>query len=337
MADRSKIEWTDATWNPLRATHIESGKVGWHCEKLSPACDHCYAAVFNGRNLKVGTGLPYVRGSREMVVSAIDEETLFKPFAWKRRRKIFVCSMTDLFGDWVSDLEIARVFAVAWDCQWHTFQFLTKRAARAARLLNCIRFRAVVARQAYEMCIARKPEMEGIVSPDDVYDEVFDLWPLPNAWIGVTAEDQKWADVRIPALLASPAAARFVSYEPALGPIDFAKFGKGLDQIIWGGESGHKARPPNPAWARETRDFCQATGVAFFLKQWGEWRPLRNDESIPDGPRYGEFHSRNGDFVESCLCDEGSPGAIMVREGKTAAGRMLDGRVWSQFPEVAHV
>ena len=332
MADRSKIEWTDATWNPVQAFHVEDGNVGWHCEKVSPACRYCYAEAHNGRRLpNGGTGLPYDRASRDLVLSGVDPYTLLKPFAWKRRRKIFVCSMTDLFGDWVTVEEIARVWAIMYEAQWHTFQVLTKRATRMAQVLNRPDFRALVADAAHEIALKRSPEIEGVVTRADAYDDICDLWPLQNVWLGVTAEDDKWANARIPALLSCPAVTRWVSYEPALGPINWKRF-SGLNWIVFGGESGSKARPPHPQWAKDTRDYCVERGIAFYLKQWGTWQPANHGTLRSKAPTC-RIDTSGRDVTDlPGLWDEADE--YLYRVGKVQAGRRLSGREWSQFPEV---
>ena len=127
MGDNTKIEWTDATWNPLRARHKVTKKNGWHCEKVSSGCDICYSDKFNRR---LGTGLPFKPGHRKDIEIFLDEKMLLQPLKWKRPRRIFVCSMTDLFGDFHSDGWIDKMFAVMARCPQHTFQILTKRSKR---------------------------------------------------------------------------------------------------------------------------------------------------------------------------------------------------------------
>lgn len=331
MADRSKIEWTDATWNPVQATHIENGKSGWHCEKVSPACRYCYAETHNGRRLpNGGTGLPYDRASRDMVVSLVSPDTLVKPFSWKRGRKIFVESMSDLFGDWVAVEEIARVFAVMYDLPHHTFQVLTKRATRMAQVLNRPDFRALVAAAAYEISIEVSPEIEGTVNRGDFLDDVYDRWPFKNVWLGVTAEDDKWANARIPALLSCPAVIRWVSYEPALDRVNWNRF-NGLNWIVCGGESGANARPMHPLWAKDCRDYCQARGIPFLFKQWGTWQPANHGPVRSKAPTC-RIDTCGRDVTElSGLWDEADE--HLYRVGKVNAGRRLSGREWSQFPE----
>lgn len=311
MSNNSKIEWTDATWNPIRARRKDTGKTGFHCERISPGCVNCYAERFNGRVLpSCGTGLPYTVPSRDEVEIYLDHETLIQPWRWKKPRKIFLCSTTDLFADFVPDSMINSIFAAMSLCPRHTFIILTKRSKRM--------------REYFADC-ADRVKMIGIRTDDS--DPVLPLpLPLSNVWIGVSVEDQQRADERIPDLLATPSAVRFVSAEPLLGPVDLSKFldfnpgpkrptsslalnthgqtGTGLepgallssgdghagisprasgqwrrepsearvDWVIVGGESGPYARPMHPDWARSLRDQCQEADVPFFFKQWGEWQ-----------------------------------------------------------------
>jgi protein gp37 len=301
----SKIEWTDCTLNPIRARRKDSGKVGWHCEKVSPACTNCYASTLNQRNLPhCGTGLDYTRASRDQVEIFLDLDVLRQPLQWKKPRRIFVCSMTDLFGDFVPDDMIGEVWRLMANLQRHTYHVLTKRADRLALL------------------IPRLVATFGV---------------LENLQLGVTVENQDYADERIPRLLQVDAAVRFISYEPALGGIDIRRYlsrphpngwNNGLSWVIAGGESGAKARPPHPSWFEDVRDQCQAAGVPFFFKQWGSyvrWEPKysANESRIryvwPDPPKIER--QNNG-------------GAAMVNVGRKKAGRLLDGKEWSEFPKV---
>jgi protein gp37 len=147
---------------------------------------------------------------------------------------------------------------------------------------------------------------------------------LPNAWLGVSAESQRWARVRLPLLADTPAVVRFASCEPLLGALDIRPWlGGGLDWVIAGGESGPKARPMHPDWARSLRNQCQAAGVAFFFKQWGAWRPAEAADAA---------HRRTPVALDGPVDGDHVGAAAMVRVGKTAAGRLLDGRMWDEFP-----
>lgn len=327
MSAQSKIEWTDASWTPIRARNRKTGKVGWHCEHLSPGCVNCYA---EGDNARFGTGLPFKPGHRGDVELFLDEKMLLAPLHWKHPRMVFVCSMTDLFADFVPDAWIDRIFAVMALAPQHTFQVLTKRAERMRRYLtNADRAggafsglrsagSTVVQRaQGYCADFVRLGKFQpGGFGP--IYSEDWErakphlrTFPLPNVWLGVSTEDQRRADERIPHLLSTPAAVRFLSAEPLLGPLDLTKvcgninvLGRGscpsqrdangyhsflvpdgLDWVIVGGESRRRARPMNPQWARALRDQCEDAGVAFFFKQWGEFLPV--GQTLPG---FGKIH-----------------------------------------------
>ena len=252
MADRSKIEWTDSTWSPVTG-----------CTKVSPGCDHCYAERVTERF--------HGKGSFENVV--LHEDRLAQPLRWRKPRRVFVNSMSDLFHDDVPDEFIVRVFDVMQNAPRHTFQVLTKRHAR---------MRSFVTRYLSGEFV-RDPSSGPLASTVDR--------PPRGIWLGVSVEDQKWADIRVPALLATPAAVRFLSCEPLLGQIDLhdcggvdaierdwaGGLGGGtgaphplIDWVIVGGESGPRARPMDPAWVRVLRDQClSAIDVAFFVKQMG--------------------------------------------------------------------
>jgi protein gp37 len=239
MADRSKIEWTDATWNPVRARVIADSKigipakVGFHCEHVSEGCRNCYAERQNMRG--IFTGLPYTRPMRDEVEIFLDEKTLLQPLHWKRPRKIFLGSMTDVFGDFVPDAMLDKIFAVMALCPQHTLQVLTKRSARMRAYLSEPSRHYHIARPVLDLVISGKVpkhavddetwpvESEGDIDlPDDIK---LGKWPLPNVWLGVSAEDQKTADERIPDLLATPAAIRWLSAEPLLGAMDLSRVG----------------------------------------------------------------------------------------------------------------
>ncbi len=293
----TKIEWTDRTWNPVTG-----------CDAVSPGCDNCYAEGIAHRF----AGTPqFPNGFR----ITLRPERLEQPLKWRKPSMVFVNSMSDLFHKDIPDEYIARVFAVMARAPRHTFQVLTKRHGRMRSLLNS----------------------EWFLDQVGALAESLPGWPLPNVWMGVSAENQKWADMRIPALLDTPAAVRFISAEPLLGPIDLAskghlardEFERGLDWAIVGGESGPKARPMHPDWVRTLRDQCTSAGVAFLFKQWGTWAPngfWRVDTGRPpENPHEHLFTEggRNG-FLPS-----------MARVGKKAAGRELDGRTWDEFPEAS--
>ena len=282
MADGTKIEWTDATWNIITG-----------CSVVSPGCTNCYAMHLAGTRLqhhpsragltREGKGGPVWTGE-----TRFNEDWLTVPLKWTRPRRVFVCAHGDLFHRSVSDADLDRVFAVMAACQRHTFQVLTKRPERARKYLSGL------AREhnRLEESLRRLFPL--------IADRVLRLgppWPLPNVWLGVSVEDQTRADERIPHLLAAPAAVRFLSCEPLLGAVDATAIrrtqGAGfmrpldgrfnrIDWVICGGESGPNARPMDPAWARSLRDQCVAARVPFFFKQWGGWLAL--SQGAADNP-----------------------------------------------------
>lgn len=319
MGDKSKIEWTDATWNPIRARNKATGGVGHYCEKVSAGCKNCYAERMQPR---FKNPIAYGPQSLEQVELFLDEEVLLQPLRWKRPRMIFVGSMTDLFGHWVPDAWLDRIWAVMALCPQHTFQVVTKRPERMAEYLNARRQEQVQEAGNALRCAA--PALANC------------RWPLPNVWLLTSVEDQATANARIPHLLRCPAVVRGLSVEPLLGPVDltipvadgcayrnsltghqqngpiddFVDL-EGLPSIHWvivGGESGPKARPMYPEWVRRLRDQCADAGVAFFFKQWGEWTPH---------PYVGGVVQSAGDLHLML--------SAMTKVGKHAAGRLLDG------------
>jgi protein gp37 len=186
-------------------------------------------------------------------------DTLNEPLRWRKPRRVFVCSMSDLFHPQVGEDFIAAVFGVMALASQHQFQVLTKRPARMGELLSRDDFLQLAA------------EHVEITAGQHGWDDVMAArWPLPNVWVGVSAEDQQRADQRIPYLLDTPAVVRFVSAEPLLGPVNLSAVPIAqLDWLIVGGESGPGARPMHPQWARDLRDQAISAGVAFFFKQWG--------------------------------------------------------------------
>lgn len=393
MAAKSSIEWTDASWTPIRArvkpdaaeiakakgytSLIQiagkmSGHVGPHCEKVSPGCEHCYSEHANSRCLpKNGTGLPFDRRSRDLVDIEIDEKILMQPLHWREPRKVFVCSQTDLFGEFVPDELIDRVFALMALSRQHTFQVLTKRASR---MRDYLLSRKTSSRWWKAAC--PRGYAFDFQSPLDGGTYSLLPFPLPNVWLGVSCEDQQRADERIRDLLETPAAVRFVSAEPLLGSVDLTRIpckdqpwitrnsltGRfdnvpfetplgarimiavdtkpRIDWVIVGGESGPGARPMHPDWVRQIRDDCQAAKVPFFFKQWGEWArcgPMEADDSFVGGTcfRAASGGRASGAYVIRRRDKYRSlaDGEIMERVGKKKAGRLLDGRTWDEVPE----
>lgn len=286
MSDNSNIEWTDATWSPTTG-----------CDRTSSGCDHCYALTLAKRLKAMGSakyqtdGDPKTSGPGFGLAMHADSLTL--PLAWRKPRKIFVNSMSDLFHAKVTDGFIAQVFAVMAAAPQHVFQILTKRHARMRSLLNSPAFGEMVWRAFTDIDHPGKDwekasRLIGDRGPRTV------MRPIPWVHLGVSVEDQRWADIRIPALLDTPAAVRWISAEPLLGPIRLSAawidmpagsrpveladiLGIGLpNRLSWvvaGGESGPGARPMHPAWVRSLRDQCAAADVPFLFKQWGDWGP----------------------------------------------------------------
>ena len=327
---KSKIEWCDKTWNPVTG-----------CTKISPGCQNCYAERMAHRLQAMGQKR-YQNGFKV----TCHPDVLVEPLYWRKPSKVFVCSMSDLFHDDVPFDFFEQLMHVVRVCTDHTFLFLTKRPERMQKFFDTLR---------------------GAPCEQTAVDEIQSWWseflPLPNVWIGVTAENQERADVRIPILLQIPAAKRFVSVEPMLGPVDLrhiqydnmveidsltgdhgvirplaGRSDRKLDWVICGGESGPGARPMHPDWVRRLRDQCQAAGVPFLFKQWGEWSPDSNNEPIlplMDKCKHGiwddagKWHVGEGPFSRY----ENIIGYSMYLIGKKKAGRMLDGQLWDQYPE----
>jgi protein gp37 len=319
VATDTTIEWADKTWSPI---------IG--CDRVSPGCDSCYAistariresnphpaiaAAFAGTTQRTDTGVDW-SGKVNLLQTRLAE-----PLHWKKPRKVFVNSLSDLFHKNVPDEFIAQVFAIMALTPQHTYQILTKRHARMRSLLNNPDFEKQVDRTLLTMPAASDPKLTGRSWPLPKPG-----WPLPNVHLGVSVENQHWADIRIPALLDTPAAVRWISAEPLLGPIDLLgkrdyhghrptltywltgrpelgqprttdtgmqmhplATGPRLDWVVAGGESGPKARPPHPDWFRTLRNQCAAANIPYLFKQWGDWGPewpLDKDGHLLTTPR----------------------------------------------------
>lgn len=406
----TKIPWCDETINPIK---VKGG--GYHCTKVSPGCDNCYAERTNcNKFMNIGNYQPF---DGQKVEFELDEVVLEKPLHWKRPRKIFVQSMGDLFHPDIPDEYISKVWDAMWAAQQHIFLILTKRPER---MLAFIRENAYAKHFGWEdnervpfkpgdlihiddlwmrdmcgwtapgkcdcnggyicdypadehsgqcehgnrFCLSREcpiacdnPPKEVLTENDlegqyeidkegySIDCEWMQLHTRPkdayadNVWLGVTAENQEMADLRIPILLQIPAAVRFVSVEPMLGHINIAgylgwnglrRMGDGLlyrwaapkiDWVICGGETGPKARPMHPDWVRSLREQCQAAGVPYFFKQWGEWV---HESQAPD-----ILENYNPEFFFDRVNSKG-----FARVGKKIAGDLLDGKQYHEFPEV---
>jgi protein gp37 len=309
VRDNTKIEWADSTLNYANG-----------CSLASPGCTNCYA-MKQAHRFPVRQGLTQQSKGGMVWTSEVrmNDKALQQALAWKRGRKIFWNAHGDLFHENVTDAQIDRLFAVCALTPQHTHMILTKRSAR---MREYMRDRARITADHNGLAlIAMAAEALG---HDVVPGELRSRWPLPNVWLGVSVEDQQRADERIPDLLATPAAVRFISAEPLLGPVDLTGWLWGraepcpgcpkdmdcscgmyprhmlgeepdLAWVIVGGESGHKARPMANEWAQSLVDQCQAAGVAAFVKQLssGGSRPIKDIEHFPVDLQVREFpHAR---------------------------------------------
>lgn len=358
MSDKSPIEWlatrqpdgtvtAGASWNPTRG-----------CARVSDGCKHCYAERVAARFS--GPGQPYEglidhtsQGPKWNGTVRLAVDQLTQPLHWKRPRRIFVDSMSDVFHKDVPDWFIDQVFAVMMLRPDHTFLLLTKRADRMQRYLTnreesgaAAPFTAVNRIQLSAIDYLKNGAFKiGGFGP--IYleeqrqhrDRMHPL-PLPNVHLGVSIENQPTANERLPLLARTPAAVRIASAEPLLGRINLERALEGvsmepgskpLDGVIAGGESGPGARPMHPLHAKSLRDQCEAMGLDFFFKQWGEWCPADSPGVNP--MRRFELDAlqhacHDGSFAPTML--KGMP--IIVRAGKKDAGRVLDGRTHDAMP-----
>lgn len=332
MSTATTIEWTNATWNPVRG-----------CAIVSKGCTNCYAMRQAHRFSAPGgayAGLTQLTKGGPVWTGKVTlhPELLHQPWRWKKPRRIFVNSMSDLFHEDVPDDFIAQVWFTMACTQQHTFQILTKRPQRMLEWLTRHGQNAVFA--------GEEPEYQESLKRHG--------WPLRNVWLGVSVEDQASADERIPWLLQTPATVRWISAEPLLGPVRIERWLpakiiggpgeptlEGLDWVVAGGESGHGARPTHPDWIRALRDQCAAAGVPFFFKQWGAWAPMRTIDALTT-PGRGMLIDRTGALPPiTAIKDlaEGKPnpsdfiGRVHMKHvGKRAAGRLLDGRTHDAYP-----
>lgn len=311
MAENTKIEWAHHTFNPWEG-----------CQKVGPGCDHCYAEARNarfagGQAINWGPGAPRRRTSAS---------NWAMPVKWNKqaqaagiRFRVFCASLADVFDnevdpEWRRDL--LRLIASTQNLDW---LLLTKRIGNASVML------------------AEAASTFGMTWGDH--------WR--NVWIGATIVNQAEADRDLNKLLEIPARVHFISYEPALGPINIMPWLKPIDVlrpdphgrdrslswVICGGESGPNARPMHPAWARSLRNQCQATGVPFLFKQWGEWglawwEQHKHLDGLPPPDPAGE-KAIAGSIMRVGRYDEMWP---VVKVGKKAAGRLLEGRTWDEVP-----
>ncbi len=355
MGTKTEIEWTDATWNPIRG-----------CSKVSPGCKNCYAETMAARFC--GEGQPYagvIERGRWNGQITFHPHKLDEPLRWQKPRRVFVNSMSDLFHPRVTFETIAGIFGIMGAAPRHTFQILTKRPERAEKFFRWLKrwpdAYEACANFIHELCM---PSMDRVPIPIPGQ-----RWPLHNVWLGVSVEDQETADARVPLLLKCPAAVRWISAEPLLGPVDLwarwlwplqwtwaaaydspedaiaagayaaespqlllAANARILRWVVVGGESGTGARPMHPAWAAHLRDQCTKTKTPFLFKQWGAWREFAQGDlsgQLPTGRIIDcEGHTRRGQAV----FDPAVGDRLMVRAGKGKTGRLLEGKVWDQYP-----
>lgn len=371
----SKIEWTEKTWNPtIGCTEVSPGCTNCYAAKMAWRLAHIPAMQqdYWGLTKKLENGRIVWTGEMRML-----EHKLLYPLGEKNSTTFFVNSMSDLFHKDVPFSFIDKVFAVMALTPQHTYQVLTKRADRMlvyfqSRDEDMDRIREAAREIVYETphlfhvvekLKGRAKEeigehlITGELLPhlkkagwfwDSIPSEFgpenkieYDgKWPLQNVWLGVSVENQKAADERIPKLLQVPAAIRFLSCEPLLGPVFITHYLiKGIHWVITGGESGHGARPTHPDWFRGLRDQCEAAGVSFFFKQWGEFKSLEGKKFdwrrkfihlLPDGTVKP---------VQTYGCLETRPERLvaMQKVGKKAAGRTLDGRTHDDMPKTKEV
>lgn len=339
MSENSKIEWCDHTFNPWEG-----------CQKVGPGCDHCYAETHNAR-FGGGTAVNWGAGAPRRRTSAANWR---KPLHWnrdgtfyalhRRRQRVFCASLADVFDNAVDPAWRADLFRLIADTPNLDWLLLTKRIGNVESMVQEV--------------------TDHVFSPDPLRPA-----RLPdNVWLGATIVNQAEADRDIPKLLAVPARVRFLSMEPLLGPVALrddwidrnparGRFGcvmpgdpastrygmpPTIDWVIVGGESGPAARPMRPEWVRSLRDQCAAVGVPFLFKQWGEWRPHdpeNADQPLIADPRYSRYIAAPdnrarpahvyGQRREACRDHT----LWMQRVGKRAAGRLLDGRTYNEFPE----
>lgn len=338
MADRSRIEWTDATWNPITG-----------CSRVSTGCVNCYAETLAATRLKYHPsrrGLTDEHGRWNGVVQ-LNKQWLRQPLDWRKPRRVFVVAHGDLFHSKVPEDWIVQVFAVMSAAPWHTFQVLTKRPSRMHELLNSPDFKLAV--------WLKRSRMEG-VKKSTYLDNA---WPLENVWAGVSCENQRTFDQRWPLLAQTSAAVRWLSLEPLLGPIgvrralpecvcgdmrvhhpddgpcvfnsrrdlthgfqDCNKFrpvweGEPADWIVVGGESGRGYRPMKPIWAEGIRIQCRDAQVPFFLKQMAGKKEIPDHLMVREWPR--QDISNRGEEIGEVVLDE-YPDGILGKWPKDVEG-----------------
>jgi protein gp37 len=361
QVNRTPIEWCRTygpdgkftegySVNPIRFRPYGSDRLTTMCQKISPGCAHCYAAEIVRRFWPKDATTPFPGYTALGVLSGefvVDDKQLQSVLKAKQPARVFWGDMTDIFQDGVTDAMLDKCFAVAALTPHLTHMFLTKRPERMRKYFSgdCNNMSAMMA----EDVLLQKLHGVGTMGH---------MWPLPNSWLGVSVENQEQANIRIPLLLETPAAVRFISAEPLLGDLNLRPYlgtecthedaesepdtngticrkceeTPVLDWVICGGESGREARPMHPDWARGLRDQCAGTSVPFFFKQWGEWSPVADLQGGSPA-----MVGIAGDVLQFPFRGDAVVDPQYVRmqlAGKKAAGRLLDGREWNEFPEV---
>lgn len=340
MSEGTSIEWTH---RPGTRPATMNALVG--CQKVSQGCRHCYAIevahIRAGNPLRVlqdkFAGTTRVEGDKRVWTGKVTltHKALFDPLKRVKPRTYFVNSLSDLFYEEVPVDWVDQHFAIFALCPQHTFIILTKRPERMKAYLQNPDGLRQVNRKCTHILQAQ-------------YCGIPSNWPLPNVWLGTSVEDQETADDRIPHLLETPAAIRFISAEPLIGPLDIWAFlrGKirdeslkalgsallpGLDWAICGGESGKGARPMHPDWPRYLKDQCATAGVPYFFKQWGEWLPLSDYDPFVHGMKADKYAHQ---FAwHAGVKNDAELPISCYRVGKKAAGHLLDDVVYQNFPE----
>ena len=349
---KTRIEWAEVVWNPITG-----------CTLISEGCQNCYARRMANR-LRGRCGYP----ADDPFKVTLHKDRLEEPLRWKKPRRVFVCSMGDLFHEDVPFEFIASVFGVMANSLQNTYMVLTKRPQRMKEFFDWLYLSAASYYARDHRTVSYDDDrinvfIMKIASEYGINLDFMRKWPLFNVWLGVTAENQARADERIPILLQMPAAVRFVSVEPMLGPLDIYRWlrchicsNNGsyynpnsdeveechicssedpslLDWVICGGETGPGARPVHPDWVRSLRNQCQDAGVPFFFKQWGEWAGITEGGVHPGDVCISEdgfIDTADEDYI--CFANE-SDGIHMRKVGKKRSGRLLDGRTWDEMPE----
>ncbi|MBB2698912.1 UNVERIFIED_ORG: protein gp37 [Rhizobium esperanzae] len=343
MSDGTKIEWTDATWNPITG-----------CAIVSPGCTNCYAMKLAGTRLqhhpsRAGLTRDSKAGPVWTGEVRFNEQWLTQPLTWSRPRMIFVCAHGDLFAEGVPDEWIDKVFAVMALAPQHIFQVLTKRPERMREYIRSSETYGRILRAADPLRSQRRHLGSIPISAPSHAG----FWP--QLWLGVSVEDQKRAEERIPILLDTPAAIRWISAEPLLGPLDLDKDGavnedsgrsflrswgrndwhsRGLDWVVAGGESGLGCRPMHPHWVYALRDQCVAAEVPFLFKQWGNWIVA----SAENGHHDSSMVTNDAIWLDvdgrqaKPSCDGMREPIGMFRVTKSRAGRKLSGVEHNGYP-----